>query len=134
MVLNVEPRLRVFPAEPRSIPEARTWAGRQLTDIGVPSETVERAELLVSELTGNVVRHTTSDQFVVRLDIQDGVEVGVHDEDPVARPESRREPQLLDLSGRGMLVIANVADAWAVEPTSTGKWVRVLIDEPVPRG
>lgn len=124
------PRLRVFPAVPGSIPAARTWVADQLRCLEVSHEAVERAELLVSELAGNVVRHTTCDQFVVRLSVQEGVEVGVYDDDPVARPESRREPHLLDLGGRGLMVISSVAEAWGVEPTATGKWVRVLIEDP----
>jgi len=123
------PLFRAFPAMPRSIPPARTWVASQLTERGVGVGTVERAQLLVSELAGNVVRHTTSDEFVVRLSVLEAVEVGVHDEDRVARPESRREPQPLDLGGRGLTVIATLADAWCVEPTSTGKWVHVLIDD-----
>jgi anti-sigma regulatory factor (Ser/Thr protein kinase) len=123
---------RVFVAEPSSIPAARMWAAGHLAGVGVRPDTVERAKLLVSELTGNVVRHTTSEQFVVSLDIRNGIEVGVHDQDPIARPEARREPHPLDLSGRGLIVITNVADAWTVEPTSTGKWVRVLIDDRSP--
>lgn len=120
---------KVFPAIPGSIPAARLWIAQELAGLGVRAEAVERAELLVSELAGNAVRHTTSERFVVLLTVEQGVEVGVHDEDRIARPESRREPQPLDLGGRGLMVIAGVADAWGVEPTSTGKWVRVFIDD-----
>lgn len=123
------PVFRAFPAAPRSIPVARTWVAGQLTSLGVSPDQVERAQLLVSELAANVVRHTTCDQFAVRLNVDDGVEVGVHDQDRIALPESRREPQLLDLGGRGLVVITAVADAWGVEPTATGKWVRVLITD-----
>lgn len=123
------PRLRVFPAVPGSVPAARVWVDAQLGGLGVSPDAIERAELLVSELAGNVVRHTTCEQFVVRLSVHDSVEVGVYDDDPVARPESRREPHLLDLGGRGLMVISGLAEAWGVEATATGKWVRVLIDE-----
>jgi anti-sigma regulatory factor (Ser/Thr protein kinase) len=107
----------------------------ELAVLGVSDDALERARLLVSELAGNVVRHTTSGQFAVRLSVEQGLEVGVHDEDRVAVPESRREPRLLDLGGRGLVVIASLADAWGIEHTSAGKWVRVLIadDDPEER-
>jgi anti-sigma regulatory factor (Ser/Thr protein kinase) len=120
--------VQVFSAVPSSVPEVRAWLRRRLSGVGLRTEPRDRAQLLVSELAANVVRHTTSDTFAVRLRVDEAVEVGVHDDDPIARPEPRRHPQLLDQGGRGLVLISKLADLWGVEITSTGKWVWFRID------
>ncbi|HEY6798826.1 MAG TPA: ATP-binding protein [Kineosporiaceae bacterium] len=120
--------IRVFSAAPSSVPEVRAWLGRRLSGLALRAETRDRAQLLVSELAANVVRHTTSDEFAVRLRVDDAVEVAVYDDDPIARPEPRRDPQPLDLGGRGLVLISGLADLWGVEITPTGKWVWFRID------
>jgi anti-sigma regulatory factor (Ser/Thr protein kinase) len=77
--------------------------------------------LLATELATNVVLHAGTDFMIclsrgphrLRVELHDGS----HD-----RPEVIREP-LLRRGGRGMLMVEELAEAWGVEATPTGKVV-----------
>lgn len=114
--------LTVPQAEPGRIAAARADVRATLRDWAVP-ELVDAAELLVSELLTNVLVHTDCDAVLtVELTGPEGrrrlrVEVGDRsDEVP-----HRRDPGELASSGRGLLLMDELADAWGVEPRGEGK-------------
>lgn len=114
--------LTVPQAEPGRIAAARADVRATLRDWAVP-ELVDAAELLVSELLTNVLVHTDCDAVLtVELAGPGGrrrlrVEVGDRsDELP-----HRRDPGELASSGRGLLLMDELADAWGVEPRGEGK-------------
>lgn len=80
--------------------------------------------LCVSELATNALRHGVprGRGYLLRLLAFDGtVRVEVHDSGPGLSRIAERPP------GRGLLIVAGVADAWGVLPRSPGKvaWCEV---------
>lgn len=85
----------------------------------------DRAQLLVTELVTNAVRHGLP-PLRVRVECdQDSVVVRVGDASP-ARPVLR-EAALEDESGRGVALVDLLSDAWGIEPAEDGKhvWFRL---------
>lgn len=116
----------VFPAVTTSIPAARIWACHQLTRYG-QGQAAELVALLVTELTTNVLQHTCSARFTVRLSLTDRVEVAVHDNDPATTPRVIGDSEQED-SGRGLALIEAFSDAWGHHSTANGKWVWFRLD------
>lgn len=90
------------------------WGLSRLTDV---------AELALTELVANVVRHVPGRRCVVLiLRRPDGLRVEVSDGCP-APPRVTHDPDRLSESGRGLLLIEAVADRWGTDPNPTGKTV-----------
>jgi anti-sigma regulatory factor (Ser/Thr protein kinase) len=100
-----------FPAWPESVPDARRYVGEVLERL--PVAPCETAALLVSELATNAVRHAGATDFVVEVQTfpdEGRVWVGVTDTEPglpVLRP-----PSVTAEHGRGMRLVASLADRW----------------------
>lgn len=117
---------RAFPAQARSVTEARLLARQTLLEWGAP-DMVDSAALLVSELVTNAVVHTGTE---VRLDLRldsGGLRIVVEDRHPgrelsLAAPLPRDDSE----NGRGLLITAALASSWGVEYTADTKrvWVR----------
>ncbi|GAA2575251.1 MULTISPECIES: ATP-binding protein [Streptomyces] len=93
---------------------------------------VDDAVLVVSELVGNAVRHTTAGPDCLTIVIDgDQVVVAVHDPEPdggVHLSETAADP--LAESGRGLWLVQALARRWYVETTAVGKAVVAVL----PRG
>ena len=84
--------------------------------------------LVVSELVGNVVRHTQSAAVEVRLARLDhGVLVEV--EDASATPPHLFKSSWMDVRGRGLRVVADLAAAWGFRWVPGGKVVWAQLEE-----
>jgi anti-sigma regulatory factor (Ser/Thr protein kinase) len=106
---------RFFDAKPESVALARDFATRALAAWGL-SATAEDVRLCVSELASNSLVHGTrpGHGFLVRLGVDDDfVRLEVHDSRH-QRPQLRH-PADTDTSGRGLLIVAELADGWGVE-------------------
>ncbi|HET6356313.1 ATP-binding protein [Streptomyces sp.] len=84
----------------------------------------DAAELALTELVANVVRHVPGRRCTLLiLRRPDGLRVEVGDENPYcprpARPE--RGGDELDEGGRGLLLVEAVTDRWGVIPVPGGK-------------
>lgn len=98
----------------------RLWGYEELADW---------AALCTSELLSNVGKHTDCTECVLSLERQShGVRVTVSDGSPVL--PALREPDWAAEDGRGLLVLAGVADAWGAVPTGDGKDVWVELRTP----
>ncbi len=110
-----------FPAERDGPGAARQFIDHVLWDWGYDRALVEDARLVISELTTNVVLHAGS-PFRVGVRIEgDDLRLSVCD-------ESLRRPHVLaprpdEPHGRGLRVVAAVADDWGVVVTADGKTV-----------
>ncbi|WNI17245.1 ATP-binding protein [Actinacidiphila sp. ITFR-21] len=84
----------------------------------------DEAELVVSELVGNAVRHTRCRliQVSVARPARGTVRVAVADGSYV-RPVPRAQPGDEDVCGRGLVLVAALADRWGTDPLPCGKRV-----------
>ncbi|MGW0601696.1 ATP-binding protein, partial [Streptomyces sp. NPDC002776] len=91
-----------------------------LTYWGCP-HLVETAELLLTELSTNALRHAFGLDIGVRMCLQDGhLMIEVYDGSPL-RPVARcADPY--DESGRGLLLLDSLAEEWGVSEYGTTTW------------
>ena len=100
---------RIFGEDHQSVPEARRFARSALA--GMPEDFVDTVALIVSELATNAVLHTSS-AFEVAIDFdEERVVIDVSDRPRIARPT--------DPSGRGLQIVAALADDWGVRGGSS---------------
>ncbi|MFI5986108.1 ATP-binding protein [Streptomyces sp. NPDC051555] len=93
----------------------------------------EGAELALTELVANVVRHVPGRGCAVVILLRPrGLRVEVTDDSP-APPRPSRDPAPLGEGGRGLLLVEAVTDRWGTYGTPTGKTVWFECDRPKPR-
>lgn len=102
------------------MPAARRFATGILR--GVPADTLEAVELMVSELATNCIRHTDSG-FELTI-TRAGGDIRVSARDGAAGTPEMRSPKPTDPSGRGLKIIDMLSSDWGVEQSaSAGKTV-----------
>ena len=113
-------RMQLTP-EPDSARQARRFVGQTLAGWDGP-EARDAAVLLVDELVTNAIRHAQTPVDLALEVGDDALHVEVFDADP-ALPV-RRDAAPTQTSGRGLLLVAALADAWGVraEPESKAVW------------
>jgi len=119
-----------FPHGPEGAGRARRRLGQELDALGVPPECVADAELCLSELVGNAVRHGRPlpdgclhaewqiGPSVVRLAVLDGGED--------ASILNARHAGTDATSGRGLTIVGAIARRWGAEADPLG--IRVWAD------
>jgi len=117
---------RLFPNDAASVAEARRYVLASLGELA--PEVAEAIALMVSELTGNAVRHTYSPFTVVLERTATRIRVEVNDGgsgDPIVRAPEPSEP-----SGRGLRIVEALASSWGVLPSpgGPGKTVWFVVD------
>lgn len=113
-----------FPGAPTSAGEARRFTEQALVESG-RADLVDTALLLVSELVTNALLHASSGVTLVIVVDDESAVVEVHDRSPVF-PAVRRYG-LDAATGRGLLLVEDLAAEWDVEATESGKkvWFRL---------
>jgi anti-sigma regulatory factor (Ser/Thr protein kinase) len=107
-------------ADPREVGRARRLVRDRLLSWCLP-QAVESAELLVSEVVTNAVRHAGSDRIGLRVVRTDALLFEVTDDEP-ALP-AMLDPGPLDESGRGLRVVSRLAREWGASATGHRKTV-----------
>ena len=118
-------RRQTFPSAPISAGHARRFVEGALDDAGL-GQFGYTATLLVSELVANAILHTATAFDVVVRPGADGVRVEVHDGSPLL--PVRKHYSTMSGTGRGLLLVEQMAAAWGSHPTSTGKVVWFELD------
>lgn len=120
-------------AEPSSVPEVRRVIVEDLVERGIPEATIDEAEIVVSELLSNALRHaqpladgTFRVRWKVRLEV---VEIEVTDGGgetaPVPAPRAVWAP-----SGRGLRIVRALAHEWGVTEDKLGQTVWATLGGP----
>ncbi|MBZ6083509.1 ATP-binding protein [Streptomyces olivaceus] len=118
------PRLGAMAPHPvaESVPRARHWFRKLLTPYR-PNCSVDDCVLLLSELVTNAVVHGTPDgPWLVQAEwFRVGTSLLVEVHNP-GLPESvrLRRPDADDAHGRGLLLVASLADSWHSGPSRFG--------------
>ncbi|MFE6664192.1 SpoIIE family protein phosphatase [Streptomyces sp. NPDC057697] len=125
--------LTIAQAEPERIAAARQQLRDLLHDWADP-EQVDAAVLMVSEMATNVLVHTDGDALLLaratgehgerrlRVEVSDGSDELPH----------KRRPGEMASSGRGLVLMEMLADAWGVDPQGAGKSIWFELNESGP--
>ncbi|MER6415910.1 SpoIIE family protein phosphatase [Streptomyces humidus] len=116
-----------LPVDPAAVAGARRMACEQLAAWGL-AELEFSTELIVSELVTNAIRYGTA-PIELRLIHADVLICEVSDGTSTA-PHLRRA-RVFDEGGRGLMLVAQVAERWGSRHTATGK--TIWAEQPVPR-
>ncbi|MFK4099351.1 SpoIIE family protein phosphatase [Streptomyces sp. NPDC019531] len=108
-----------LPRDPAAVARARKSASEQVTAWGL-GEAAFAAELIVSELVTNAVRYG-ADPVVLRL-IRDSTLICEVSDGSSTAPHLRRA-RVFDEGGRGLLLVAQMAERWGSRQTATGKTI-----------
>ena len=118
---------RAFPARPDQIGQAREFLRRILAGCPVTDDLL----LICSELATNAVLHSASARpgglFTVRAEVREGDYVWIEVEDQGGR---WAEAGHSDQCGRGLMIVAQLADYWDVRGDDTGRMVCARLDWP----
>lgn len=129
---RTHPQDRRFPADARSVRDARRFVQRALAH---DDDLATRAALIVSELAGNAVVHASSpytvriavDPVVVRGEVRDG-------DHHLPAPGRTTAARAFDgRGGRGLVIVEAMADRWGARPDEHGGKV-VWFELDVPGG
>ena len=112
----------VFPGRADQIGRARREVARYLADCPVASD----ALIVLSELATNAVLHSRSkhDFFTVHAELTDGhARLVVEDAGGTWEPPGPAETD----GGRGLQIVAALADAWGIDGDASGRvvWARL---------
>lgn len=115
----------VGPADPEALTAARSLVQEALTAWGLPDR-VDDAVLVADELITNALVHTRGGAVLaMRLVDLDGprcrLRLEVQDLD--SGWPRRRDPGMGELTGRGLILVHELSDAWGVESHGSGKSV-----------
>ncbi|MFE6783795.1 SpoIIE family protein phosphatase [Streptomyces sp. NPDC057680] len=123
--------MTIAQAEPERIAAAREQV-RQLLHDWRDEDQLDSAVLMVSEMVTNVLVHTDGDALLVaevacgekarrlRVEVSDGSDELPH----------KRHPGEMASSGRGLVLMEMLADAWGVDPRGEGKAIWFELNEP----
>jgi anti-sigma regulatory factor (Ser/Thr protein kinase) len=117
---------RRFGNEGSSVGETRRFVAEALT--GAPPEVIELAELMVSELATNCVRHAGGAFDVAVSRNADRIRIAVTDRakgEPVLRSPGPSDP-----TGRGLRIVEALSSEWGVEHARSGKTVWFTLEAP----
>lgn len=112
----------------------RTAIVAELRRHGVDEDDLATAELLFSELLGNVVRHSGG-MVEIALDLAQSPVLHVLDRGPGFTFTTRLPASLMNETGRGLFIVSSLAREFSVEPRQDGgSHARVVLPFDVPAG
>lgn len=116
-----------------SVPRMRRTIVEDLSGREVPTEVVDEAEMVVSELLGNSVRHARAlpdGTIRIHWQVKGGVvELDVTDGGGGTAPKPL-QPSMYALNGRGLRIVRSLAHEWGVLDEDRGCTVWVCLGGP----
>lgn len=120
-----------IPTHRQHVPDARHYVRKALADWGITDDLADRAILSANELVTNAVSHCLVSDARVRVTLalcrcELVLEVSDPDRDRLPLP---RRPGLEEESGRGLALVAALADAWGHRqgPYTKTVWARFTL-------
>jgi anti-sigma regulatory factor (Ser/Thr protein kinase) len=116
-------------SDPSIVARARKYADEQLTAWGL-DDAAFTTELIVSELVTNAIRYGRP-PIQLRLIHQDSTLISEVYDSSGSTPHMRRA-RIFDEGGRGLLLVAQLADRWGTRHDRIGKtvWAEQSVDRP----
>lgn len=109
-----------LPAADTSAAEARRRTRRQLAAWGAPQEISDDAQLIISELVANALRHTGSTSVGCELRIRGSLLCVAVTSDGAGPSLVPGQAALEEESGRGLFLVCTLAQRWGVHPCARG--------------
>ncbi|MFF9490154.1 ATP-binding protein [Streptomyces sp. NPDC014676] len=122
----------VIEPDPVRVAQARHAASAILRLWGRSGSLVDDVQLVVSELVTNAIEHGRGPITMKITEVAGTVTVEVSDCNPV--PAQVRSAQHDDLGGRGLTIVATLADTWGVSEDGCTTWAAFSSSEPKPAG
>lgn len=119
--------LRIDPFSPDGLRTARRELRHRLRQWAL-DHLADRATLLATELITNALRHTSGQVVLTAVPLRrDGRTLRLEVTDTSSTPPRRMPSDENATSGRGLLLVEELADTWGVTPRGTGKsvWVEI---------
>ncbi len=117
--------IEMYLSHPDSVRSARHFAREVLAESGVADERSELAELLVSELASNAVKHATTN-FTLAIDVKDST-IRIEVSDTGSGQPTLKRPKPDQPNGRGLLIVDNMADDWGTSVDGSTKTVWCIL-------
>ncbi|GGX69732.1 SpoIIE family protein phosphatase [Streptomyces fructofermentans] len=120
---------RDLPAGPEAAPVARAAVRDQLRVWGTDDETAYNTELIASELVGNAVRYGAPP---LKLRLINGRLLTCEVSDGATSTPRVRHARTVDETGRGLFIIASLAEQWGTRHQTHGKsvWAELAPETP----
>jgi serine/threonine-protein kinase RsbW len=118
--------------EPASAALVRHELVEDLERQNIAADSIDEVALVASELVGNAVRHappSSPDGTIdVRWDVDDS-RVTLRVRDPSDVKPKPRQPRVDEAGGRGLTIVAAMAEDWGYRPVDSGKkvWARIPV-------
>ena len=115
---------------PESVRSARHFAREVLAGRGVAEERLALAELLVSELASNAVKHATT-SFTLAIKVKDAI-IRIEVTDTGSGQPTLKHPRPDQPDGRGLLIVESLSDAWGTTVERDSKTVWCILSARLP--
>jgi anti-sigma regulatory factor (Ser/Thr protein kinase) len=112
---------RVYESGDVAVGDARHRVAEHLRSVGLGEDVVDDAVLVTSELITNALLHAAPPLELRVTGDEQEVRIEVHDRTSYV-PRKQR-PTADDEHGRGLQIVAALADRWGTRPTDSGKAV-----------
>lgn len=110
-----------LPAVDAAPAEARRRVRQQALRWRLPEETCDNAQLVVSELVTNALRHTASHMIGCELRMREGLLRVAIAGDGVGPSQTLTRAGEEEENGRGLYLVCALAERWGVRPQATGR-------------
>ncbi|MEU1629341.1 ATP-binding protein [Streptomyces sp. NPDC020096] len=112
--------------------DSRVWQMRRITAAHLRhwglTALADNAALVVSELVTNAIRHGQGRPVGLRV-VRSARELRIEVTDGNPTPPRPRSAGITDESGRGLLIVAALAQEWGVSPDGRTTWCSLAIPE-----
>lgn len=118
-----------LPQDLRSVTRARHFVRDVLREWDL-EPLVEDAQLGTSELVANAVRHAGTD-LLLSIRVDGVVTIAIHDGQPELRRPVIADADVLAESGRGLHIVAAIANDWGITTAANGKvvWFNLALSD-----